>query len=314
MKVWTRVEYRWDEEKGYVIDEAASCFEDYPDDAPVAQCGKGGGSSAPSPDPNIGKAALEQAAIGREALEFYKSAYEEMKPGSMEAQRLANEIAQQQIRVGEINEQRAASQWDHYQKNFLPVEERMVQEAMEYDSEDRQQAAAARAISDVAQRAQVQRQADERSLQRMGVNPMSGRFQAQQSTQGLMQALGEVGAANQARQVLRDQGIALRAGAANFGRNMPNTAAQAYGLSIGAGQAGVGSLGAGQAMGQSTLGIMGQGYNTAMAGNQSMANILNQQYGNQVNAWQAQQQANSAAWGGLGALIGTGLGAYAALG
>lgn len=60
--------------------------------------------------------------------------------------------------------------------------------------------------------------------------------------------------------------------------------------------------------------IMGQGYQAAMQGYGSQASILNQQYANQLNAWQAKEQANASAtgglFGGIGSIAGMGLMAF----
>ena len=52
-------------------------------------------------------------------------------------------------------------------------------------------------------------------------------------------------------------------------------------------------------------GVMNQGFNTAISGNNSAGSILNSQYGNQINAWNAQQQSNAAGSAGFGNMIGT---------
>lgn len=60
--------------------------------------------------------------------------------------------------------------------------------------------------------------------------------------------------------------------------------------------------------------IMTQGYQTRMQGLGSQASILNQQYGNQLNAWSAQQQASasnsSGMMGGIGSMVGMGMVAF----
>lgn len=72
-----------------------------------------------------------------------------------------------------------------------------------------------------------------RALQRMGGDPT--RMAAFAAKLGNQQALAKVGASNQAREAVRGQQLGLRSGTANFGRNMPNTAGQAFGLATQAG-------------------------------------------------------------------------------
>jgi hypothetical protein len=77
---------------------------------------------------------------------------------------------------------------------------------------------------------------------RMGVNPNSGKFIESAAATGRSAALMEADAMNRAREGVRDKAIGLRAGAASFGRNMPNTAAQAYGLATAAGTSAVNNM------------------------------------------------------------------------
>ena len=106
---------------------------------------------------------------------------------------------------------------------------------------------------------------------------------------------------------------AARADTANMGRGLPSQAAQAAGLGLSAGGAALsGAHGAHQSF-MGNVGIMGQGFGGAMQGYSNQANILNQQYQNQLAAWSANQQAAAQESAGLFGAIGTGLGAYAAL-
>jgi len=59
---------------------------------------------------------------------------------------------------------------------------------------------------------------------------------------------------------------------------------------------------------------MNQGFSGAMQGYSNQGNILNNLYGNQVNAWSAQQQANAASAAGTGQLFGSVIGAGATIG
>ncbi|AOJ11856.1 hypothetical protein WS71_20375 [Burkholderia mayonis] len=72
-----------------------------------------------------------------------------------------------------------------------------------------------------------------------------------------------------------------------------------------AGNSATGNAGAANANWRANVGIMGQGYQGAMQGYANQGSILNNQYGNQINAWSAQQQASGANAGGLMSGIGT---------
>jgi hypothetical protein len=58
---------------------------------------------------------------------------------------------------------------------------------------------------------------------------------------------------------------------------------------------------------------MTQGFSGAIGANNSAGSMLNNLYGNQLSAWGQQQQANATSSAGIGQMIGTGIGAYAAL-
>lgn len=112
-------------------------------------------------------------------------------------------------------------------------------------------------------------------------------------------------------------GTSLRAGAASFGRNMPNTAGQAYGLATQAGNSAVANQNTGfqsglpyaqfQAGGYgSQLGAAGIGVNSALG----VGGLMNQGYATQIAGYNAQQQANAAGLAGLGQAAGTGAALY----
>lgn len=265
----------------------------------------GKSSSAPSPDPNIGAAALQNAAIGKEALEWYKKQYADLQPYIKRTQQQSVDSASLQNDIAQQNFQNAQDQYGYYKGTFQPVEQQTVADAMNYDSQDRQDQMAGKAAADVDNSFASQRAQTNRNLTSMGVDPSSGRFAAAQRSMDIQQAAAKAGAMTNARQSTIDKGIALRTGVANFGRNMPNTATAGFGTSIAAGTASVNSLGAGINATNSGASLMGQGYGTAMQGNTSMANILNQQYQSQLQGWGAQQQADAAMIGGIAQAAGT---------
>ena len=106
----------------------------------------------------------------------------------------------------------------------------------------------------------------------------------------------------------------MRADAVNMGSGLAVNPATSLGLSSQTGSAAMGTTSANNAQSAGLGSIMGQGYQGAMSGYGNQASILNQQYGNQLNAWQAQQQASAQAssglWSGIGSAAGMGLMAF----
>lgn len=263
-----------------------------------------GGDDAPAPDPAVGEAAKQNAAVARESLAFNKKVYEENKPRQAKSDELATKVVQDQLDISKQNQTQAADQWDRFKKLFAPVEEQTVADATKIDSTDELDRAAGAASG------AVQAQFDNAAAQRarnqaaMGINPNSGRAMAMDRTAQLGLAAAKADAANNARLVARDRGIALRAGVANFGRNMPNTAANAYGTAITGGNSAMGNQNSTMATSNANAGQMNQGFNTAINGGSSAMQGLNQQYGNQINAWNAEQQRSAASSAGFGNMVG----------
>ena len=268
--------------------------------------GKGGGGSAPAPDPLIGQSALANAKVAQQALDWYKQTYEsDLKPRQAATDALTSRVVNDQLDTSAINKQRGTEQWDRFVSVFQPVEDQTVTDATNIDSAGE----LARASGEAA--AGVQTQFDNAAGQRarsqaaMGINPNSGRAMAMDSEAQLGLAASKAGASNNARLVARDRGIALRAGVANFGRNMPNTAANAYGLAMNANQGATGANAGANAGALNNANFAGQGFNTAIHGNNSAGSMMANQYGQQVSAYNAQQAADGASSAGIGNMIGT---------
>ena len=204
---------------------------------------------------------------------FRERVYNENKPFIEEGQHTGLRAAEAQIAAMDDANSRADQQWDRYTNTFIPVEDKMVSEAMAYGGNADQDMQAGRAVADSREQAAINDAMTSRSLASMGVNPNSGRFASSMRRNTLMSSAGAAGSATNARVAARDKGIGLRAGAASFGRNMTNTAGQMTGIGINAGTAATGSAGAaGNAVlpsAQFATGGTGNQINAAQTGIQS---------------------------------------------
>lgn len=263
-----------------------------------------GGGDPPPPDKNIGEAAKEAAAVAKEALDFNKQVYKDGKPRQEAMDRLTQRVVDQQLAVGDQNQAQAQDQWNRFKTLFAPVEEQMVKDATSIDTPEAQERAAGQAGAEVEKSYAAAEKQQQRNLTSMGVNPNSGRAISASGTTGLMKAADQSSAMNNARNIVRDKGIALRAGAANFGRNMPNTAAGAYGMTLNSGNNATGNQGRAMDAANNSVSQMNQGFGTAIQGNTAAGQILNSQYSTQVGAWNAKQQADATAAAGFGGLVG----------
>jgi hypothetical protein len=268
----------------------------------------------------------------------------------------------------------ADEQQARYRDRFRPIEDRIAQDAMTWDSEERQQAEAGKAKADVIRNAEQQQAANRRQMASMGVDPRSGRFAGVDRATSLDTALAAAGAENTARDTIRQQGLALRGQAAQVGQSVQQMGAQArsmgmqargaalaantgakaqamqaknlglaaagignssaslgignqsagngnvavsqqgagytgLGLGLNAGQAAIGGMGAGNANFFQNNAGMNAGFGGAMQGYANQGNILNAQYGNQLQAWGMQNQANAQSSAGMGSAFGTIVGA-----
>ncbi|QIW86707.1 tail fiber domain-containing protein [Klebsiella phage SJM3] len=261
---------------------------------------KKGGSSAPSPDPNIGLAAMKQAELGEEWLNFAKDQFNVSNERQKQQDVLANQVTQQQLDASKQAQQWATEDRDRYNNTFKPLEDQFIDKAQNWDSAERQQQQASEAKADVLNNASQQRQATERNMASMGVNPTSGRYAGVERSGENATALAAAGAENNARNTVRNQALSLQADAVNMGKGLAVNPASSLGLSTSAGSAAMQTTAGNNAQAAGLSSIMGQGYQAAMTGYGNQANTLNQQYQNQLNAWQANQLQSNSLWGGLG--------------
>lgn len=248
------------------------------------------------------KATETGAALGRDQLAENKRQFE------------VNMAANQPVLDAQIALMKSAKEqgdeYYSYQKNtFRPIEQSLADEASSgqsrYDTNADVRAAiernASRAAGDVATANANSTEQMNRQLESMGVNPNSGKFAAMRTGVNLNNAATMAAAETNAR----DQGVAndwnKRMEVTNLGRNLPGATTNSYQVATGAGNSAVAGQNQTAAMyingisaGNGTI-MQGQGL-----GVQGLSNML----GSQTNAYNAQQQANASAQGGIGQLAG----------
>jgi hypothetical protein len=243
----------------------------------------------------MNKAAEANAAVAKEALDFYKGIYaSDLKPAQERQAALADRLTNDYLDTSAQQKQFAQDQKQYYESTFKPVEQKMVSDAMDYDSAANVKRVSGEAAANVNQQFSNARSQSARLAGRYGLSStaMSGPAGASERAQ----ALGAAGAATGAATSTRDKGIALRSGVSNFGRNMPNTASNYFsganasnGAAFGTGQAAMNNI-------SQNAGMVGQGFNTAIQGNQSAGGLYGQ-------AAQISGQ-DSGVWGALGGVAG----------
>lgn len=278
--------------------------------------GKSTKVSAPAPDPQIGEAAKLQAQLGMDWLAESRRQFDLAEGRQQNLDGITARVGEQQIAASEQAMQWATQDRARHQGVFQPMQDRFIRDAEGWDSAGRQAAAAAEARADVLTTAAAARETGQRQAAAMGINPTSGRYQGMERAGELATGLAAAGAQNNARSMVRQQGMALRGEALNMGNGLAMNPGASMQLGLGAGQAALAGAAGANASARGNLGILQQGYQTAMGGYQQQANILGAQDQRSLAAWQTQVQANAqntaGLMGGIGSIFGTvgGLGGF----
>lgn len=210
------------------------------------------------------------------------------------------------VQIPQLEDAHRAAQADRarWEKTFLPVEDRFVREAMEYDTPQRREQEAARRIADVSSQFEAQRMNALRALEGYGIDPSQTRYGALDLGYRAQQAATQAQAANVGRREVEQTGRALIGEAINIGRGYPSQVAQSQGVvnqtATGAvgGATGVTAAGAGAYGSAIPFAQMGQG------GYVNAANIRNMGYQNALDQYSLDQANTAGFWGGIGSLTG----------
>lgn len=271
----------------------------------------GGDSSSAAADPMIGVAAQMSAKTGADALEWAKQQYADTADQRALTEKLANDTAAQQIAQSDYNFGLSKEYADYNKNTYRPLEQSIVDDAVNYDTTANKERLAGQAGADVKTAVASAREAATRQLTGMGVNPNSGAFAAAQANGDIAAAATQAGAQTTARNTAESVGWAKKIDAAALGKGLASNQATSATVGLNAGSAAVGSSGAALGATNAGVGNVQAGFGLAQQGYNSQASALNTQYGTNVQAANASNQANASSSAGLGSLIG-GIGSVAA--
>lgn len=262
----------------------------------------GGKSQAPPPDYSAMTAATDRAVasaerLGTRQMDFAQRQYEEMKP-------LAERVANQQMTAQDQQMKQAQDYYKYQTDTFRPLEQGLVTQAQNYNTEGNRAQLAAQASADAANAFQSAQGVNNREMARRGINASSGAALMMRNQNALGLAGMTAGAATNARRQAEQTGFARSLDVTGLGRGLAGASTGAYQGANASGSAGLNSAmsagnqygqaygqGAGYMMGGAQMGLTGQG------------NILN----SQTSVYNtAQSQADPFA-----SIVGMGLGAYA---
>lgn len=250
------------------------------------------GSDAPD-NSGMNAAAVQQAALSREQLDWAKQIYAETAPDRAAATERANVVSDAQLTS--MNTQTALAQdyADYNKSTFRPLEQGIVADAAGYDTEERRNDAATKSMAGVEMSLANARGASNRDLERSGVAPGSAKQLALTNAMDLGAAKLKAGAASQARTQVETIGQARKMDAANLGRGLASSQATSASLALTAGNnSAANSASTGNISAQGNA-IMTSGYAGAQNGLSGAAST----YGRIAGLEQTTSQANGAATG-----------------
>lgn len=211
--------------------------------------------------------AREQAAISREQWEDYKTEFgplakEEMRNNIDVSRRLADSaIAAQDYQLGL---QRRYD--DRYWGVQVPLEDMLITEAREFDTDAERERMAADAQADVRSGYGRARGQMMRELASRGVDPSSGAALSAMSVAGSDEAAAMAAAMNKTREAARQLGWAKKLDAASLAKGLPGFSSSSSQVALGWNGAGLNAGGAGMQGVNQTAGARSQAAGVSISG------------------------------------------------
>jgi hypothetical protein len=224
----------------------------------------------------MNRAAEANAKIGQQALDWYKQIYQDSAPDRARASTAALDQSQAQTDLARFSLDRSRQEAGRYDTTFKPIEAKIAADAMAYDTPQRREEAARQAVADTDIALSRARDSSARALERRGVMPGSGASLGLEGTQNLGAAKLAAGAANTARERVETIGAAKMMDAAGLGRGVVSNQATQAQIGLQAGNSGVANATTPVNIAAQGAQLGGQGFNTAIAAN----NSAGQMYGN----------------------------------
>lgn len=186
----------------------------------------------------------------------------------------------------------AAEDRNRYKTVFEPLQDAYIADAKTWASPERMEARVGAVQGTTQDQIALARGQRERAAASMGVRPDSGRFGAVDRTAALQGGLAVAGAGNLERRNVRGEADARMANAINLGSG--------------------GQVNPGTSLGLSNA-AAGAGFSGAMQGYGQQGQLLNTQYQQQMQSYQAQSAAAGSLWGGIGSIVGLAFGSDEAI-
>lgn len=246
------------------------------------------------------------------------------------ANAVSKSVADAQIQSMNQSMQYASQDRDRYNSVEIPLQDQYIQAAKDYNTPEKQAAAAAQALADNQTQLEAQRSNTASQLASMGVDPSQVMSTSLANQMGVAGAASGAMQANQARQNTIDTGYNMLANAVNMGNNLPAQSIQNTQAATNAGNSAAGNINSSTAnynsasgIGQTASGIRQSSLNTAQGltgspmawaslGNQSYggasngimnsSSIQNQMFQNQMSAQAMKNQQSQATMSAIGSV------------
>jgi hypothetical protein len=248
----------------------------------------------------MNQAAVDNAKLGQEQLDWYKQIYAEQAPIRQQAIDAAQKVSDAQLAAMKTATDQAQKDQEYRETVFQPLEKGIVNDAEAYDTEGNRERLAGLALGDVRQNFATSGDIATRNMERIGVNPNDGSFGATNNERAIAEAAAGAGAATKARQDALTLGHAMKMDAASLGRGLPSSQATQAGLAINSGNSAVGNSQVPLNVTTQGANMVGAGYTGAVNANNSAANI----YGQIGNIQNNSGQQNNALYGAAGQAFG----------
>lgn len=312
---------------------------------------KSSSSSAPPPDPAIGQAQMAQMRMAQEQWDYYRNVEApEMKRLADKQQGIADEYLamskQQQNKLlgwgqeahdygmkqrewGQQQQEKYTQQADEerarYLSEYRPFEDKILQDARDYNTEANFEKQAGYAAGDIAAAFDQQRRSAAIQRQSYGINPTSGAAMSGAGGIDAGEAAMRAAAMTRARDAAKQLGWDKNMNAAQMGQGLLSNQ-QAYSqmgqgmgaYALGANEAGLAATGAGLNAGAQGFGIGQQALGNNFARNQATNQTMGaagqlyqnagqlgvQTFGIRSNQWASQNAANAQKGSNVGSAIG----------
>lgn len=202
------------------------------------------------------------------------------------------------------NDETAARDRERYEAIYQPLEDQAALDAQDYASPWKREEQAGMAMADVSQQFDMARNAATERLESFGIDPSQTRAGALDVSTRTQEAAARASAGNQSRQQTDMIGRALRDNAINTGKGYPGSIAQQYGTALNSGNQAVNSGIATTGTGAQTMGTGAQWQGLSNNAINGWWSGTNQMYGNQIEAYKAENAANAQAMQLPGMILG----------